>query len=216
MQNIIKRIDKRRMEGEIVSAVTMEDDFTLDTLKNEKAIKTLMVDLKTYLKTLKPDMQPLDFSIGRDTEHDCYTLQCSSRKNGSIVETTVDWEFVHSPEFIELKALAKELKNIGSPPFIVEGENDSITVNTFQEVIDHVSSIGKKGLYIQRYKGLGEMNPEQLWETTMNPESRVLKQVKIEDIVETDEIFTILMGDQVEPRRNFIEKHALDVVNLDI
>ncbi|NTV49381.1 MAG: DNA topoisomerase (ATP-hydrolyzing) subunit B [Geobacteraceae bacterium] len=100
----------------------------------------------------------------------------------------------------------------------VEQEGGKVLFETtnHQELLNFFLENAKKGLAIQRYKGLGEMNPEQLWETTMNPENRVLLQVKIEDIVESDEIFTILMGDQVEPRRDFIEKNALNVVNLDI
>jgi DNA gyrase subunit B len=97
-----------------------------------------------------------------------------------------------------------------------EGGKTLFETNNHEELLTFFMEYAKKGLTIQRYKGLGEMNPEQLWETTMNPENRVLLQVKIEDVVESDEIFTILMGDQVEPRREFIENNALNVVNLDI
>ena len=97
-----------------------------------------------------------------------------------------------------------------------EKEGESNFFQSWFEVLDFMINYGKKGMYIQRYKGLGEMNPEQLWETTLNPEVRALKKVTIEDMVESDGIFTILMGDQVEPRRNFIEENALRVKNLDV
>jgi DNA gyrase subunit B len=97
-----------------------------------------------------------------------------------------------------------------------EGGKRLFETENHEDLLTFFMEYAKKGLAIQRYKGLGEMNPEQLWDTTMNPENRVLLQVKIEDIVESDEIFTILMGDQVEPRREFIENNALNVVNLDI
>jgi len=98
---------------------------------------------------------------------------------------------------------------------VAEGKED-IFISDRQELLDHILMRAKKGQYIQRYKGLGEMNPEQLWETTMNPEKRILLQVTIEDAVKADEIFTVLMGDQVEPRREFIENNALSVANLDV
>ncbi len=89
-------------------------------------------------------------------------------------------------------------------------------INNEGELVDYIVAAGKKNVVIQRYKGLGEMNPRQLWDTTMNPDTRTLLQTRIEDAIETDEIFTILMGDQVEPRRKFIEDNALNVKNLDI
>ena len=111
--------------------------------------------------------------------------------------------------------MAEGLKPIGSPPFMIKA-NESITYNAFADVLDFILASGEKGQEIQRYKGLGEMNPDQLWETTMNPEKRTLLKVKIEDAIEADEIFTILMGDQVEPRKEFIYKNAINVINLDI
>ena len=113
---------------------------------------------------------------------------------------------------------------LGEAPYRVgseEGDGGALekvceTVGSLSALIDCVISAGKKGVSVQRYKGLGEMNPEQLWETTMNPEKRTLLQVRIEDAVAADEIFTTLMGDQVEPRRDFIYKNALYASNLDV
>ena len=99
---------------------------------------------------------------------------------------------------------------------LYESEDEKHSFKTWTEALDYIVSFGKKGMYIQRYKGLGEMNPEQLWETTLDPDSRTLKKVKVEDLVESDGLFTILMGDHVEPRRNFIEENALRVKNLDV
>ncbi len=101
-------------------------------------------------------------------------------------------------------------------PFILGENGTSEEIATREELLDKVLATAKKEIGIQRYKGLGEMNPEQLWETTMDPEKRTLLQVRVEDAIETDEVFTVLMGDQVEPRRKFIEDNALDVKNLDV
>jgi len=102
------------------------------------------------------------------------------------------------------------------PPYTICGEQQAIPVLSLDGLVNQIRELGKKGMTIQRYKGLGEMNPEQLWETTMDPEQRTIVQVVHEDAVEADRIFTVLMGDQVEPRREFIENNALNVSNLDV
>ena len=101
-------------------------------------------------------------------------------------------------------------------PFHLDRNGDRETLGSLRELVSRVYEVAKKGLNIQRYKGLGEMNPRQLWETTMDPDTRRLLQVTIEDAARADELFTILMGDAVEPRRNFIEANALEARNLDI
>jgi len=125
-------------------------------------------------------------------------------------------EFFDTNEYGHIMALSAKLKDLlGDGAYVQRGERTA-NVNTFAEAVDWLMAEARRGQSIQRYKGLGEMNPDQLWDTTVNPETRRLMQVKIEDAVKTDEIFTTLMGDQVEPRREFIEKNALTVANLDV
>ena len=124
--------------------------------------------------------------------------------------------FLSSAEWQRLFQLYSEMTPLAKPPLTVKENGNAVGLNSREELLEYLLALGKKDLSMQRYKGLGEMNPEQLWETTMNPETRTLLKVSIDDAVQTDAIFTILMGDAVEPRRRFIEDNALNVRNLDI
>jgi len=136
--------------------------------------------------------------------------------NGVSREVLIDAEFIGSYEFKRIRETAKAIGAFLDGPYVVTKNGDKESHQTLAGVVDAVYESAKKGLTISRYKGLGEMDPEELWETTMNPEKRRLLHVKVEDAVEADEIFSILMGDAVEPRREFIEDNALNVRNLDI
>jgi DNA gyrase subunit B len=163
-----------------------------------------------------PEQAPLSCVLGEDAEHNCFKLIVTTRANGTGFQTVIDRELLTSPEYKEIKKLFSDLIGLGIPPYSVENGDHAVKLRSLTEVFNHIMEGGKKGQDIQRYKGLGEMNPGQLWETTMNPETRVLLQVRIEDAVEADQIFSTLMGDEVEPRRKFIEDNALTVKNLDI
>jgi DNA gyrase subunit B len=148
-----------------------------------------------------------------DEEHGLWEIETTS---DSGVQVCIDWNLASYVEFQKAVELYKALEDRLAAPFVVGENGSSEKVQTREDLLERVLAAAKKDLTIQRYKGLGEMNPEQLWETTMNPEKRTLLQVKVDDAVETDQIFTVLMGDAVEPRRRFIEDNALDVKNLDV
>jgi DNA gyrase subunit B len=125
-------------------------------------------------------------------------------------------EFFSTNEYKHVMALAAKINDLLSEDSFVKRGERQLSIESFSEAVAWLMSEARRGQSIQRYKGLGEMNPDQLWDTTVNPETRRLMQVKIDDAVKADEIFTTLMGDQVEPRREFIEKNALTVENLDV
>jgi DNA gyrase subunit B len=151
--------------------------------------------------------------ISTDEEH---SVQKIMYREGSQSPRVVGYQQLSSPEYQRLVALHKSIGEIDQPPFHVVSDSTKTLLKDRRALVEHIMELGKKDLQIQRYKGLGEMNPEQLWETTMDPDKRTLLQVQIKDAVQTGEIFTILMGDAVEPRRQFIEENALEVKNLDI
>ena len=207
---------RKRRSRSVLEALLLQQDFSQETLKDEQAVKKFQIDLESYINLVAPDEAPLSCSLEEDPEHNCFKLICATRSNGTGLHTTIDRELLASVEYKELKRLFSELMSPGSPPYSVENGEEKARLRSFTELARYILDGGKKGQYIQRYKGLGEMNPEQLWETTMNPETRVLLQVRVEDAVEANDIFSTLMGDEVEPRRKFIEEHALTVKNLDI
>jgi len=217
--NMLSRVSKLGgKDARILDAFASANGFRKSYLKfgNEQELDSHLVKVKEWIVKRYPEITELDWELHEDQEHSSSNIHYKFKDSGRTIKCIIDFDFLNSPDFSEIKNLSESIKNISEPPYYIKEQDTQTSVKSLSEVSDYIMNRGKKGLNIQRYKGLGEMNPDQLWETTMNPETRILKQVQIEDVVKTDEIFTILMGDQVEPRKNFIETNALNVTNLDI
>ena len=202
------KLDKRGISEPLVRALLERGMLSRSDFSDKKKVDDLAKAVRAF------DFEKAE--VVPDEEHSAWALELVRRVNGVPRAARIDAEFVSSYEMKRIREAAKAIGGFLDGPYAVARNGETERHQTLPAVVDAIYESAKKGLVINRYKGLGEMNPEQLWQTTMNPETRRLLQVAIEDIVEADGVFSILMGDAVEPRRDFIEKNALNVRNLDI
>jgi len=216
-RRLLSKIDKRR-DARVVDAALAAVALDQQALRDPGYLLEVRSALEAELKAAVPN-ETLSVAVAEDKEHGAQKLVIRLGHNGAMRETHLDHVFVTSPDWAELAKLRQDFAGFGRSPFTLsarDGGGAEQQARNPLELVDLVKRAASKGLEIQRYKGLGEMNPEQLWSTTMDPERRTLLEVHADDVAEAETMFTTLMGDAVEPRREFIEKNALDATNLDI
>jgi DNA gyrase subunit B len=213
----------RRADSNLIGHVLHAAPLGKNELRERKKVDAAVAQIRARLERKRPDIFPLAIDVDWEVEHGAASIRIVPRPGAAARPVVIDWNLVDSAEYEELYAIEQDVRSIGPSPYFVretdkadKGKGEELEVEDADALWDHIDARGRKGMQIQRYKGLGEMNPEQLWETTLDPNTRVMLQVRLDDVVQTDQIFTILMGDQVEPRRQFIEENALNVKNLDI
>jgi DNA gyrase subunit B len=204
-ERLMDWFEMRRRDPYLLQVI-LSSGVNKETLKDRKQVEKILQSLREKA----PGMQIGEIHL--DEEHQTYGVEIRRRN----YKLSFDTNFITSPEFRELENLFGIIRDLGELPFKVRTKDGIRDIGTSKGLLEFVLSTAKKGLNIQRYKGLGEMNPQQLWETTMDPEKRTLLHVTVQDSVEADGIFTVLMGDHVEPRKEFITTHALEARNIDI
>ena len=212
---LLDRADRRR-DKRLVDAAIQQGDLDVRLLKDHEAMRRLATSIFEKAQKLYPELDAREVAeVRHDQEHDSWVIVFRTWVAGAPRETRFDEEYLSGPEWVELAALHGEIASLGAGPHALKVDGTEREVDDVFDMVEALKQVASQGQTIQRYKGLGEMNPEQLWETTMDPAQRTFLQVRVDDAVEADEIFGILMGDAVDQRREFIEKHALDA-NLDI
>ncbi len=215
IETVLDKFEKENKDREVIRILAGDPALSDWDFKTHESMEKI---LRRTAAALGASVQ--EARVDQDPEHGMFKMIFRLFRSGQEKTTCIDRDMLKNPKFVEIKTLLSQVIVIGEPPYRLVMEDDltapPVELTGMAALVEHVLSLGKKGLSIQRYKGLGEMNPEQLWETTMNPEKRSLLQVRVEDAVEADEIFTTLMGDQVEPRREFIFQNAIYASNLDV
>ncbi len=232
-EKLFEMVERKGKDVRLVRALLNQPGLSPAAMTDPVVLSDICEAAEAFARQHFPNLIPVSFSVEVDKKIGGYRIlatantvdndddlskkrSASTLLNGSGVRAVIDSDFLHFPEVQEIGRLLEQLQVIGGSPFVVVYKDEEKTFVRQREIVDYLLSRSRQGTEIQRYKGLGEMNPEQLWETTMNPDSRSLLQVRIEDAYEADEIFATLMGDEVEPRRRFIENNALAAKNLDI
>jgi DNA gyrase subunit B len=205
---VAAKMARKLREPRLVDLLAASDLEKKTDFEDKKALEKLV-------RAIDKTKLDLDAKIAYDEEHSLYDLVIpgTAARPG---EKKINWAFAATPEYKRLRASAKAVSDVDRPPFTVTRNGDKIVKEKASDVLAYVLEDAKKDFTITRFKGLGEMNPEQLWETTMNAETRTLLKVRLDDVAAAEEIFSTLMGENVESRRKFIEENALEVVNLDI
>ncbi|MEW6418560.1 MAG: DNA topoisomerase (ATP-hydrolyzing) subunit B [Nitrospirota bacterium] len=204
-EKLTEWFERRRKDPDLLMFI-LSSGMNKETLKDRGKLEEMLKGIREKYQNM------IIREIQLDEEHQTYGVEIR-RQNYKL---NLDTNFVTSPEFRELENLFSIIKDLGKQPYTVQTKEGIREVMTSKDLLEVILSSAKKGLTIQRYKGLGEMNPQQLWDTTMDPDRRTLLQVNIQDSFKADGIFTVLMGDQVEPRKEFITTHALEARNIDI
>ncbi len=215
--NLLKQLAEFRRYRDAIERRGWPRDAVVAMLELRMTDRELFADRET-LERLREELARLGHEvrgIDEDREHGSWVLRAVDLERGHR-EYTLSEELSMSGEFRQMAALYPQLRDLGRTGIEVEVQGRQPIVVDRSELLDRLLEIGRRGVAIQRYKGLGEMNPGQLWETTMNPDNRRLVQVSVTDEVQADELFTVLMGEPVEPRRRFIEENALEARNIDI
>jgi DNA gyrase subunit B len=202
----------------LLKKIIEDSNLSAEILKNSADLQTSVKELQTYLDSQENEtLRNYSFTIEEDADHGSNQLRIVVKTTARTKKFKLNSYFLNSPEFASLKNFYDGISKYMTSEFTYKKEKGELqTFNNLDDFSTFILEEGKQGAYIQRYKGLGEMNPDQLWETTMNPDNRTLLQVKVEDMMEADQVFSVLMGDQVEPRRKFVEENALNVRNLDV
>jgi len=215
LQGLQRRL-AQRLDAKVLKLLVENGKLDAATMRSREKLEEYLQGVHATFKQVSREDETLTWTIHEDTEQDSFWIQFQRRDHGRIMVSRLDRDLVGTAEFAEAQKLCATLQTqVGEGAYLASGEKRQ-PVRHFEDVADFIEAEGRKGLTIQRYKGLGEMDPEQLWETTMDPANRTLLQVTLEDVVNSDETFSMLMGDAVEPRRKFIQDNALKVRNLDI